>query len=81
MTKIPLSHQADAVERAVVNLKGSIATLQDMARLKSTDPAMVKIREAYLVDLEAAYKTMRWIEANESKIKASLQTASTEQPT
>lgn len=72
MTKVPLKHQADAVERAVVNLKGSIATLQDMARLKNADPTMVRIREAYLVDLEAAYKTMRWIEANEDKIKVAL---------
>lgn len=72
MSKIGLPEQITAVERSVVNLRGTIAQLQDMARLKRADPIMIGIREGHLIELEAALKTLKWVYANHEKIRVAL---------
>jgi hypothetical protein len=72
MSKIGLPEQITAVERSVVNLRGTIAQLQDMARLKRADPIMIGIRESHLIELEAALKTLKWVYANHEKIRNAL---------
>lgn len=67
-----LREQVEAVERAVVNLRGDIARLKDMARMNRADPTMIQIRERFLDDLTAALKTMQWLLENERKIRAAL---------
>jgi len=67
-----LREQVEAVERAVVNLRGDIARLKDMARMNRADPTMIQIRERFLDDLTAALKTMQWLLENEEKIRAAL---------
>ena len=72
MSKIELPEQITAVERSIVNLRGTIAQLQDMARLKRADLLMVAIREGHLIELQAVLKTLKWVYANQDKIKNAL---------
>jgi hypothetical protein len=67
-----LKTQVAAIERAVCNLRGDLARLRDMERMKRADPTMVHIREDFLKDLTAAQKTMQWLLENEEKIRAAL---------
>lgn len=76
MAQIGLPEQITAVERSIVNLRGTIVQLQDMARLKRADPLMVAIREGHLIELEAVLKTLKWVYANQDKIRDALKNAS-----
>ena len=67
-----LKQQADAVERAAMNLRGTIAHMKNMARVNKGDDAMIKVRESFLSDLLSAHKTMVWLMENEEKIRAAL---------
>ena len=72
MSKVGLNDQIAGLERSICNLRDTIAKLQDMARMKRADPAMVLSRERYLSELEAALKTLQWLSENEEKIRAAL---------
>ena len=72
MSKIGLNEQIAGLERSICNLRDTIAKLQDMARMKRADPAMVLSRERHLDELEAALKTLRWLQGNEDRIKVAL---------
>lgn len=72
MSKVGLNDQIAGLERSICNLRDTIAKLQDMARMKRADPAMVLSRERHLSELEAALKTLQWLNENEEKIRAAL---------
>lgn len=72
MSKIGLNEQIAGLERSICNLRDTIAKLQDMARMKRADSAMVLSRERHLDELEAALKTLRWLQGNEDRIKVAL---------
>lgn len=75
MSKIGLNEQIAGLERSICNLRDTIAKLQDMVRMKRADPAMVLSRERHLDELEAALKTLRWLQGNEDRIKEVLRPA------
>ena len=70
--KIGLEAQITAVERAVVNLKGHIEILQDLVAKKKRDPVVLESKVTWLPELEASLVTLKWLKANEDKIKAAL---------
>jgi hypothetical protein len=70
--KVTLEAQVSAVERAVVNLKGHIEILQDLVKKKKRDPALLEMKQSWLPELEASLVTLKWIHANEAKIKEAL---------
>lgn len=72
MSKIGLKEQIAGLERSICNLRDTIAKLQDMARMKRADPVMVLSRERHLDELEAALKTLVWLQGNEDRIKVAL---------
>jgi hypothetical protein len=72
MSKIGLNEQIAGLERSICNLRDTIAKLQDMARMKRADPVMVLSRERHLDELQAALKTLRWLQGNEDRIKVAL---------
>jgi len=72
MSKIGLREQIAGLERSICNLRDTIAKLQDMARMKRADPVMVLSRERHLDELEAALKTLVWLQGNEDRIKVAL---------
>ena len=67
-----IKQQADAVERAAMNLRGTIAHMKNMARVNGGDQTMIRMRESHLTDLLSAHKTMVWLMENEEKIRAAL---------
>jgi hypothetical protein len=69
MSKIPLSDQILAVERAAINLKGHIEILQGLVAQKKRDPIVLITKESWLPDLEAALVTLRWLDKNKDKLK------------
>jgi hypothetical protein len=69
MSKIPLSDQILAVERAAINLKGHIEILQGLVAQKKRDPIVLITKESWLPDLEAALVTLRWLDKNRDKLK------------
>ena len=72
MTKISLDEQITAVETEYVNLRGTIDILKDLIAKGKRDPIEARIKEARLVNLNAALQTLKWLKANESRIKAAL---------
>jgi hypothetical protein len=56
----------------VVNLKGHIEILQDLVAKKKRDPVVLESKVAWLPELEASLVTLKWLRANEDKIKAAL---------
>jgi hypothetical protein len=69
MSKIPLSDQILAVERAAINLKGHIEILHGLVAQKKRDPIVLITKESWLPDLEAALVTLRWLDKNKDKLK------------
>jgi hypothetical protein len=67
-----LSEQVMAVERAAVNLRGAVDILRSHVQAGKRDAALLPIKESFLADLEAAAKTMKWVERNEARIKGAI---------
>jgi hypothetical protein len=67
-----LSEQVMAVERAAVNLRGAVDILRTHVKAGKRDPALLPIKESFLADLEAAARTMKWVERNEARIKGAV---------
>jgi hypothetical protein len=72
MTKISLDEQITAVETEYVNLRGTIDILKDLIAKGKREPIEVRIKEARLINLNAALQTLKWLKANEGRIKAAL---------
>lgn len=70
--KISLDRQITAAELELVNTRGHLHVLQDRLRQKKVDPIMVDMVAAKIPDLEAIVKTLKWLKANEEKIKNNL---------
>ena len=70
--KVPLDIQVMALERAVLNLRGHIKILQDLVAKKKRDPSALEMKQSWLPELEASLVTLKWIHANEVKIKEAL---------
>jgi hypothetical protein len=72
MTKISLDEQITAVETEYVNLRGTIDILKDLIAKGKREPIEARIKEARLINLNAALQTLKWLKANENRIKAAL---------
>lgn len=70
--KIPLRAQIDALELAIANKKGHIHTLQELVKAKKRPEMDLFIAQQPLEALEAGLKTLKWVEANEKRIKEAL---------
>jgi hypothetical protein len=70
--KINLDRQIAAAELQLANTRGHLHVLQDRLRQKKADPIMVEMVEKKIPDLQAILATLRWLKANEEKIKNSL---------
>lgn len=70
--KISLDRQITAAELQLANTRGHLHILQDRLRQRKADPIMVEMVEAKIPDLQAIVTTLRWLKANEEKIKNSL---------
>ena len=64
--------QAAAVVRAAMNLRAHIHTVEDLIRQKRRTEAELTLSRSFLLDLEAAAKTLEWLEKNEHEIKSAL---------
>lgn len=70
--KISLDRQIAAAELQLANTRGHLHVLQDRLRQKKADPIMVEMVEKKIPDMQAILATLRWLKANEEKIKNSL---------
>lgn len=69
MAKIPLGAQIDSLELILVNRKGHIENLKRLISDKKRPPEELLVAEQPIPALEAALKTLKWVEANEKRIK------------
>lgn len=72
MSKIPLDSQIAGLERAVVNLRGSVEILRGLVAKKQRDPVELTMKESWLPELEAALVTLKWLKNNELAIKQAM---------
>jgi len=70
--KVSLDKQITVAELQLVNARGHVSILQDRLRQRKADPITVQMAEAKLPDFEAILRTLRWVKANEEKIKQAL---------
>lgn len=64
--------QVAAVERAAMNLRAHIELVEGLIRQKKRGEQELALSRSWLPDLEAAVKTLRWLEKNEHEIKSAL---------
>lgn len=69
MAKIPVSSQITALEILLANRKGFVETLRELVKNRKREPVELEIAERPIVGLEAAIRTLKWVEANENTIK------------
>lgn len=67
--KISIDKQITAAELQLANTRGHLSILQDRLRQKKVDPIMVEMVEAKIPDLAAIVRTLKWLKANEERIK------------
>ena len=72
MTKITLDQQIAAMELECVNTRGSLAIFKDNVAKKRADPILLNHKQQHLEELYAVLKTLKWLLANEQKIKSRL---------
>ena len=70
--KVKLTEQIFAVELVLANRKGHIENLKSLIRAKKRPAEELEIAERPIAGLEAAIKTLKWVEANELRIKEAL---------
>lgn len=70
--KINIRTQIDAVALALVNKKGHIENLRRLIAKKQRPEIELTIAENSIPGLEAAVKTLEWLEKNETRIKDAL---------
>jgi len=66
---IDIETQADAVELSYLSLKNQCEILEDLIRQKKRQPEELTLKLRRVEELEAAVKTMRWLQKNADKIK------------
>jgi len=66
---IDIATQADAVELSYLSLKNQCEILEDLIRQKKRQPEELTLKLRRVEELEAAVKTMRWLQKNADKIK------------
>jgi len=66
---IDITTQADAVELSYLGLKNQCEILEDLIRQKKRQPEELTLKLRRVEELEAAVKTMRWLQKNADKIK------------
>lgn len=64
--------QATAVERAFISVRGHRDVIADLVSKGRRPPHELATLEQWLVDLEPAAATMKWLAANEARIKGAL---------
>ena len=64
--------QVAAVERATMNLRAHIELVEGLIRQKKREEPELALSRSWLPDLEAATKTLKWLEKNEHEIKSAL---------
>lgn len=64
--------QVAAVERAAMNLRAHIELVEGLIRQKKREEPELALSRSWLPDLEAAVKTLKWLEQNEHEIKSAL---------
>jgi len=67
--KIPLKDQVCELELTVVNRKGFISNLRDLVRRKERPQPDLDYQVGRFPALEAALKTLKWVEANQDLIR------------
>ena len=67
--KIPINMQINAVELELANLKGHVTNIKRLAAKKQYNIELVKISEDRIPFLEAAVKSLEFLEKNQDKIK------------
>jgi hypothetical protein len=72
MSKITLNQQIAAMELECVNTRGSLAIFKDNVAKKRADPILLNHKQQHLEELYAVLKTLKWLLANEQKIKSTL---------
>lgn len=70
--KIDLQTQITAVELELLSLKGHIDNLNRLIAKKQREQYEVDMIEPRVPALEAALATLRWVQENESRIKAGM---------
>lgn len=72
MSKVELSSQVMAVERAAMNLRAHIEHIEKLIQERKRSPDELIMSKSWLPELEAAAKTMNWLKQNEADIKKAL---------
>lgn len=68
---ISLSRQADACELEALNIKGWLDTVQQPGRRPRT-PEEITLRQMQADALNAAARTLRWLDKNEAAVRAAV---------
>jgi hypothetical protein len=71
--KVSIRGQIDAVELILCNRKGHIDNLRGLVRSKKRPPEELEVAERPIPGLEAALRTLKWVEANEVEIKKAIE--------
>lgn len=67
--KISIKDQVIELELTLVNRRGFISTLKNLVRQKARPQHDVDYQEGRLPALEAALRTLKWVETNQELIK------------
>lgn len=67
--KISLREQITAVELETANLRGHVSNISDLARQKKYNPDIIQQSADRIPILEAAIKSLQFLEKNQDKIK------------
>ncbi len=70
--KISLRTQIDSVTLSLMGKKNHLETLRRLVSKKQRPETDITIIQASIPGLEAAVKTLEWLEKNETKIKEAL---------
>ena len=68
--KVSLYQQIMGVELALLSYKGHVDNLKRLVAKKQRDQHEVDMIEPRIEQLDAALATLRWLQANEEKIKS-----------
>lgn len=70
--KVSLHQQINGVELALLSYKGHVDNLKRLVSKKQREQHEVDMVEPRIGQLEAALATLRWLQANEEKIKSGM---------
>lgn len=70
--KVSIRTQIDSVALALANKRGYIENLRRLIKKKQRPEIELTMAESSIPGLEAAVKTLEWLEKNETRIKEAL---------